>query len=135
MKNCIKRLLALCVLAAFVATSTMTTQAQEKKPAPADEAKKDKPKGMPFNGKINAVNKTANTINIGQEKKRTICITAQTKIMKDGKAATLADATVGEMAGGFARENADGKLEAVSLRIGAKPEAKVGETKPKKKKE
>lgn len=125
----------MCVLAAFVATSTMTTQAQEKKPAAAEEAKKDKPKGMPFNGKINAIDQAAKTINIGQEKKRTISITAQTKIMKDGKPATLADATVGEMAGGFARENAEGKLEAVSLRIGAKPEAKDGEAKPKKKKE
>lgn len=135
MKNHTKKLLTVCVLAAFVATSPITTQAQEKKPAAADEAKKDKPKGMPFSGKINEIDKAAKTINIGKEKKRTISITAQTKIMKDGKTATLEDATVGEMVGGFARESADGKLEALSLRIGAKPEPKEGEAKPKRKKE
>ncbi len=134
MKIQIKKILTIIALTAFVAINTTSIQAQDKKPAAADEAKKGNPKGLPFSGKINEVDKAAKTINIGKEKKRTIGITAQTKITKDGKAATFEDVTVGETVGGFARENADGKLEAVSLRIGAKPEAKEGEAKPKKKK-
>lgn len=135
MKNQIKTLLTTGLLAAVFATSTITTPAQDKKPAAAGDAKKGNPNGMPFNGKINGIDKAAKTINIGKEKKRTISITSETKITKDGKAATLNDAVVGEKVGGFARENADGKLEAVSLRIGDKPEAKEGDAKPKKKKE
>ena len=121
----IKKILAIGLVAAFAAGTTLTVQAQDKKPEAAAEAKKDRP--TPFSGKINEIDKAAKTINIGKEKKRTIQITDKTKIMKDGKPATLDDAKVGDEVGGSYRDNG-GKLEAGSLRIGPKPE---GDAKPK----
>ncbi len=96
------------------------------KPAPAD-AKKEKPKRMPFGGKIKSIDTTAKTITIDRENKNTFAITSETKITKHGKPATLADAVVGDEVGGLALDT-DGKLELLSLRLGAKPGA---EEKPK----
>ena len=127
MKTQLLKIIALCALAAFGSTGPLSLQAQEK-PAASAEAKKDRP--IPFNGKINEIDKSAKTIGIGKEKKRTIHITDMTKIMKAGKTATLEDASVGDEVGGTYRDNA-GKLEAVSLRVGPKPEV---EAKPRAKK-
>ena len=129
------QLIAIGLVTAFAVAATGTVHAQEKKAAAAADAKIAKPKAGPFSGKINEIDKAAKTINIGKEKKRTIYITAQTKIKKNGKDATLDDAAVGEEVGGYQRENAEGKQEAVSLRIGAKPEGTAKPKSPKKKKE
>ena len=93
------------------------------------------PRGMPFKGKIKAVDKAAKTITLDREKSNVLFVTSQSKLTKAGKPAVFDDATVGEEVGGLAREK-DGKLEIVSLRIGPKPteEAKP-EPKPKKEKE
>lgn len=130
MKKQLLKIVALCALTAFGMTLSFPIQAQDK-PAASTEAKKDRP--IPFNGKINEIDKTAKTIGIGKEKKRTIHITESTKIMKDGKTAMLSDAVVGDDVGGSYRDNA-GKLEAVSLRIGPKPEGEA-KTPGRKKKE
>jgi hypothetical protein len=126
-KNLIK-LITICALAAFAATTTITVRAEDK-PAAAAEPKKDR--AIPFSGKINEIDQAAKTISIGKDKKRTIHITDKTKVMKDGKPATLADAKVGDEVGGSYRDNS-GKMEAGSLRIGPKPE---GKPEAKKKKE
>ena len=128
----IKKLLAIGLVAAFAAGTTLTVQAQDKKPGKkADAAAEGKSnRATPFRGSINEIDKAAKTINIGKEKKRTIQITDSTKIMKDGKAATLDDAKVGDEVGGAYRDNG-GKLEATSLRIGPKHE---GDSKEKKEK-
>ncbi len=115
----IKKLIAIGLVAAFVAGATVTVQAQEKKVEAAAEGKKER--AIPFSGSINEIDQAAKTINIGKTKKRTIQLTDKTKVMKDGKTATLADAKVGDVVGGSYRDNA-GKLEAASLRIGPKPE-------------
>ncbi len=119
----IKKLIAIGLVAAFAAVTTLTVQAQEKKGekkgATAAEGKSNR--ATPFRGNINEIDIAAKTINIGKEKKRTIQITDKTKIMKDGKSATLNDAKVGDEVGGAYRDN-NGKLEATSLRIGPKPE-------------
>ncbi|MBI3415519.1 MAG: hypothetical protein HY043_09395 [Verrucomicrobia bacterium] len=83
------------------------------------------------------MDKTAKTITIeGKDKGRTIHVTSATKIRKAGKPATFDDATAGEEVGGLAKKAPDGKLEAVSLRVGPKPEAekKPGKAKGEKKK-
>ena len=98
------------------------------KPAPAD-AKKDKPKRMPFGGKIKAIDKTAKTITIDRENKNTFALTSETKVTRHGKPATFDDAAVGDEVGGLALDT-NGKLELLSLRLGAKPGA---EEKPKDK--
>ena len=99
----------------------------EKKDAPKGEKKKDG--GLPLRGKIAAVDKTAKTVKVGESSYH---VTADTRIMKAGKAATLDDATVGEEIGGYYKET-DGKKVVRSLRIGQRPErSKDGEKKKKK---
>jgi hypothetical protein len=127
-----KKLIVIGLVAAFAAGATVTVQAQDKKADAAEAGKSNRV--IPFSGKINEIDKGAKTINIGKEKKRTIQITDATKIKKDGKAATLDDAKVGDEVGGAYRDNG-GKLEATSLRIGAKPESEAKPKTEKKKKE
>ena len=125
----LKKIIVIGLVAAFAAGATVTVQAQEKKAEAAAEGKSNR--AIPFSGNINEIDKSAKTINIGKQKKRTIQITDKTKIMKDGKAATLDDAKVGDEVGGSYRDN-DGKLEAASLRIGPKPESEPKAEKKKK---
>jgi len=126
MKKTILKTAVCSLLAAAVALAPMQGLAQEKKKDDAAAEKKSEKKGgNVFRGKVDAVNKTAKTIKVGE---RTFQVTSETRIMKAGKPATLDDAVVGEEAGGTYKE-ADGKLNAVSLRIGPRPE---GEKKKKK---
>lgn len=114
--NHMNKLLSLIALAAFVACSTINTNA-------ADEPKA---RSLPFRGKIAAVDKQAKTLKVGE---RVFQITSESRIMKAGKPATLDDAAAGEEVGGAYREGADKKLEVVSLRIGPRPDAPPKEEK------
>ena len=130
MNKKIAKSIGIGLFTAFVLGTSLAMRAEDKKPAPAEKAK-DSNRVIPFSGTINEIDKAARTINIGKNKKRTIQMTEATKIKKDGKPATLNDAKVGDEVGGAYRDKS-GKLEAVSLRIGPKPES---EAKPEKKKE
>lgn len=112
-----KKLIIALTIAAFAATTVLPLQAADDKPADKKEAPA---RALPFRGKIAAVDKQAKTIKVGE---RTFQVVADTKIAKAGKAATLEDATVGEEVGGSYREGTDKKLNLVSLRIGARPDA------------
>lgn len=131
MKKHILRIVVFSLLAAAIAVAPTQTLAQEKKEKPAVE-KKDAPKGergLPFRGKVAALDKTAKTVTVGE---RVFQVTSDTKIRKDGKPATLDDAVVGDEIGGTYTKGDDGKLTAKTLRIGPKPE---GEAKGAAKKE
>jgi len=80
----------------------------------------------PFHGTLTAKTDASFTL-----KERTFEITSTTKITKDGKPATLADAQIGESVGGQFRKDG-GKLIALSVRFGEKPaeKAKAKEEKP-----
>lgn len=104
------------------------TKKEKPAAAKADSATK-KQKGLPLGGKITAVDKTAKTITVG---KKVVQITSETRITKDGKPATLNEATIGEDVGVSYLKGDDGKLTARSVRIGAKPEGKKGGKKAKK---
>ncbi len=85
---------------------------------------------IPFRGKLKAIDNTGKTISVGT---MTIQITSDTLISKLGKPATLADGVEGDVVGGAYRKDADGKLNAVSLRFGPKPPPpETGETKTNK---
>ena len=117
-----KKLILILTLAALAASSTLPlVAADDKTPAKKEAPAKDAPpRALPFRGKIGAVDKQAKTIKVGE---RTFHVTSDTKINKAGKPATLDDATVDEEVGGSYREGADKKLNLVSLRIGARPDA------------
>jgi hypothetical protein len=57
------------------------------------------------------------TVTVGQS---TINVTSDTKITKDGKAATFSDITVGENVAGSYKKDDAGKLNATMIRIGEK---------------
>ena len=110
--------------------------AADEKPAPAKPEAPAPPRpprlGKPYGGAISAVDKTAKTVTVKKkDSEKTFSITSASKIMKAGKPATLEDAMVGEDAGVFYKDSEDGKAEALSLRLGAKPE-KPGAEKKKK---
>lgn len=129
MKKNILKLVALFLLAtATVVIPARSFGEDPKGDATADSAEPAKPKRdtVPFRGKVGAVDKVAKTFMIGE---RTFHLTADSKVMKDGKPATLDDAVVGEEVGGQARKSEDGKLTVTSVRFGPKPEV---EAKPKK---
>lgn len=132
MQKSFSYLLAISLLTAIGLIIPVGSRAAEKK-APIEGAEKEKPSSKtPFHGKLNAVDKSAMTITLdGKERKRTILVTAQTRIAKAGKPATLEDALVGDEIGGQLVKNGDGKEEAVSLRLGPKPEEKPTDKKEK----
>jgi hypothetical protein len=67
----------------------------------------------------------------GKEKVRVFQVTSETKIHKDKKPATLDDVVVGDRVGGAYRENAEGKMELVTLNTGLpQPKGKTKEAKP-----
>lgn len=112
-----KKMLSLCLIAACAAIATPRVGAADKKPAPAEAGKAAKGKSLPFTGKLTAVDKQAKTITVGE---RVFQITSETRITKSGKPATLEDGVVGEEAAGSYKTGEGGKLEATTVRFGAK---------------
>ena len=80
---------------------------------------------FPFHGKLESVDSAAMTFTLAGTTPRVFSVTATTKIQKNGKAATLKDAVVGDDVGGYTEKSTDGKLRALSVRFGPKPEAKT----------
>ena len=119
-------LLAMAMVGTPVALRAQTTNAPAKK-GPA--AKKPGNDQLPFHGNIKAIDNTAKTLSVGKE---TFQITSETKIMKQGKPATLEDGEVGQAVAGSYKKEADGKLNAVSIRFGPKPPAESSNTKTNK---
>jgi hypothetical protein len=104
--------------------------APEKATTAQPKAPKAKPAGVPFNGKIAAVDRTASTLTLSGKNQRVVKVTSATRLTRgDGQPAVFADAQVGEPIGGYAKKNDLGQLEAISIRLGPKPAA--AETTPK----
>lgn len=116
-----KKFIAMTVLSVLALTVALPAPVQA---AEGKEKEKKASSSVPFNGKITAVDATAKTITLSGKEARVVHITSSTKIQKDGKPATFDDAKVGEEVGGAFHKNAEGKMEATSVRLGAKPEGK-----------
>lgn len=127
------RIFAITSLAATVMLGTPTTSsAQEKEKAKEKEKGKGDEKakgGGGFTGKAEAVDKTAKTVKLSGKTARVIQITATTKILKDGKPATLDDLKDGDDVYGGYKTTADGKLEGTTFNIGKPPAKKKDEKK------
>jgi hypothetical protein len=128
MKTSLYKLSVLAAIGCALTLAPVRGSAQEKKTEkPAEKSggaqgetnKAPNPnRTVPFRGKVDAVDKQAKTVTVGT---RVFHVTAETRIQKDGKAATLADFVVGEPIRGSLRQTEDGKLNAVSLSLGQKP--------------
>lgn len=126
-----KRILSSLTLSLCLAFGGFAGVAAEKSSEKkAEKSEKAAPRARPIAGKIEAVDKTMKTLTLSGEKKQVLVVTSETKIVKGGKPATFADATVGEEIGGSVVEE-NGKLILKSLRVGTKPEEAGGSADPK----
>jgi hypothetical protein len=129
----IKNISKITVLSLFAATLvalptlSRAEGAGANPPAASDQtppAKSKKHEGLVFRGTVSAIDAQAMTLRV---ETRTFAITANTKIAKDGKPATLGDGTVGEPVSGAYTKADDGTLTATTVHFGAKPEKKKTE--------
>jgi hypothetical protein len=104
------------ILAAVMMGTAVRVSADDTTNAPAAPAK-----AKAFRGTLSAVDATAKTITVDNktEKGRVFGVTSDTKIIKDGKPATLSDGVVGDPIGGTYTTGADGKMVAKTVRFGA----------------
>ena len=141
-----KKLLPLLLICALTTLTGLKSVAADQKPktVPAEKGKVERPKFLPFHGSLEAVDKTAKTVKVGE---RTFQVTSETRITKTGKPptpgdvkvgdpqstyapsrskpATLDDVKVGEEVAGSYKQADGGRLELRSLRLGSKaPEVK-----------
>ena len=116
-----KKNIALIALAAaaLLAAPAITRAQDAATNAPSATEHAGKKHGLPFHGKIAALDATAATVTVGTQ---TYNITSETKITKDGNPATLADFAVGDMVGGFSKKDGD-KLNATTLHNAKKKKA------------
>ena len=121
MKNHIAKLSVLTLCAAAILVVPALTRAQDTNaPAAAKipAAKKHTAASsatLPFRGTVTAMDTNAMTLTV---EKRTFNMTSETIVTKDGKPAVLANGVVGEPVRGAYKKNADGKLDAVTIRFG-----------------
>ncbi len=105
-------------------------------PAPAGApAVRPKRETYPFRGTVGSVDPAAMTLVLeGRQTRRVVQLTAQTRIEKDGAPATVESVKTGDAVGGTLRKTAEGREEALLVRVGPKPEAPPGEggSKPKR---
>ena len=121
------------VLAAFCGP---LTAASKKSPSPAPSGSPAattaaspaaKPaRATPFRGNATAIDKNAKTFTIGKTTTRVIKVTDQTTIMKGTATATFADITDGQYVTGSYMKQADGSMEAKSVKIGGKSGTDTG---------
>jgi hypothetical protein len=113
---------AICV-AALIFGASSGALAKEKKTetaiAKATASPAPKAKTIPYRGNVASVDASVKTFTVGS---RTIKVTDQTKVTKQGAAATMADITVGEKVSGSYWKKDDGSLEAKNIKVGAKIE-------------
>lgn len=114
-------LYAIIAAALIAAPAGIRAADNSSKPEAAEAgAAKAKKHGLPFHGKAAAVDTAAMTVTVGHQ---VINVTAETKITKDGKPATLSDITVGEKISGSYKKDDAGKLNASTIYIGGKAKA------------
>ena len=111
----ITKITCLTLIAAALVAVPAISRAEDSTNAPAAQAPVHKKShGLPYHGKVSAVDANAMTFTVG---KMTIGISSTTKITKDGKPAVFSDITVGENVTGSYKKGDDGKLTASSVKV------------------
>jgi hypothetical protein len=124
MKKHIAKFSMLTLCAAAILAVPALSRAQDTTNAPVAAAQTPPVKkhtaapsaALPFHGTLTAVDTNAMTLTV---EKRTFDMTSETTITKDGKPAVLADGAVGDQVTGAYKKNAEGKLDAVTVRFSA----------------
>jgi hypothetical protein len=107
------------IATALIAVPAMT-RAEDSTNAPAAQTPAPKKHSNVIHGKVAAVDATAMTFTVGDS---TVAVSSSTKITKNGQPAVFADITVGETVASAYKKDDAGKLNATSVRIGAKKAA------------
>ena len=125
MKNPLSRYGLVALLCGVVLLQTQhSIQAEGAKAPAAANTGEEGSRPTPYTGRILSIDPDSRTVTLsGKKPNRILIVTARSKIIKDGAPATLKDAKVGDEIGGQLRTFPDGRHEAVSLRIGPKPES------------
>ncbi len=124
--------LAFCMPLNAQLTPATTASPATSPQATASPAAKQATRPLPFHGKISAVDQSAKTFTVGgKQGSRVFKVTENTTITKAGAAATMTDIVENEQARGTYLKNADGTLEAKTVKIGPKTEGekKAGKSK------
>jgi hypothetical protein len=89
---------------------------------------------IPFHGMVSAVDQKAKTVTIsGKEESRAFRVTDKTVMTKGANPATMKDIVENEEVSGSFWKNADGSLEAKTVKLGPMSSAKSGEKSEKSK--
>ena len=100
-------------------------------PLAAQTTTETKARPLPFHGKLEAVDTSAQTITLSGKSARVFHLTSVTKITDGGgNPTTLSSAVVGEDVGGSYTKDAAGTLTLKSVRLGAKTGTKAASTAP-----
>jgi hypothetical protein len=118
-----------CIVAlAFCAPLTASAQFKKSSPSPTASASPSASattatRAHPFHGMISSVDQSGQTFTIaGKETSRVFKVTEKTVVTKDGNPATMSDIAEKEEVRGQYWKNADGTLEAKTVKLGAKSE-------------
>lgn len=112
---------------ALVLGASAMAQSSDASAPPAEGAtpaptKTTRTAGYPFRGKLKAVSNDARTFTLaGKDRDRVFHVTSDTKLVRDGKVATLADGVIGEEVAGYARNESGGRAQALTVRFGQAP--------------
>lgn len=122
MKTLIRTLCVLFVGICFVA-SPVAASAQAPAASPAASPAK-KPRNPPYRGNIDTADASAKTFTIkGKKNTRTFTVTPTTKLLKRaGGDAAFEDLKTGEYVTGSAKKTGENAYEALSVKVGPKPE-------------
>jgi len=101
-----KTLLCTFVLASTLLGTFSPTQAAP--PAPQEEKAPRRAPGLPFRGKISAVDLEARTLSLAGKTIRVFKVNEETKIKRGEDSATLQDLKVGDSVGGYALRAEEG---------------------------
>jgi uncharacterized protein YqeY len=116
MNKMLYRLLLAGLASAMIAGMTTPMQAATKA-ATTENAKAKKAKATVYNGKVATVEKMAKTFTLDGKKDLVFQVTSETRIVKDGKPATMDDVTVGESVKVRSKVK-DDKTDALLVQIG-----------------
>src|ERR1035441_3875342 len=120
MKNNIAKITLFTLVAAALVALPVVSRAEDSTntPPPASTHPAKKIGGLPFKGKVAAVDPSAAmTFTVGT---LTMAVTSETKITKDGQPATFADITAGASVTGSKKKGADGNPPASWEKLGKK---------------
>lgn len=140
---CIAALAFCAPVAAYAARKASSSPAPNAAASPAASTKAAPPaakntteRAVPFHGTISTVDQTAKTFTIaGKEKARVFKVTDKTVLTKAGVVATMKDVVANEEVRGSYSKEADGSLEAKTVKLGPMTDAeKAAGSKSSKKK-